>query len=154
LADIVNLAYAERCEASVEAERQLVRLAMELQQRCGPRLDLLSIRAEHVDSLPEQRSLLLEVYQRATATGDAAYRAWAAHALASHHVEAAFNPAEAERWLATAQELVAASEDEDAADDLDRLSRTLLRRRSRGLVPRRKCGRRTRAGTRRSVRPL
>lgn len=141
-ADIVNLAYFERYEASAEAARELVMLAEELQQKYGPRLELLVVRAEHVLSTPERESLLREIYWQAKARGDVPYEGWAAHSLASHYVDAAWNLPEAERWLAITQELLGESDDEYVTDDLDRLGGILRARRMRGLTPGRKGGRR------------
>ena len=144
-ADIVNLAYHERYEASVAAGEELVALMVSLRQKYGRLAALLAIHAEHVNCSSDREVLLHDTYRCARATGAAAYEAWAAQSLAWHYVNAAPALTEAERWLSVAESLSGGPTDERVLEDLAHLRGILRSRRMGPRTPKPRRGRRTRA---------
>jgi hypothetical protein len=136
-AEIVNLAYHERYDASAQAAQHLVALTVDLEAKYGLLPTLLALRADYVTSSSEREGLLHAAYEEAGRRGDSGDQAWIAYSLASHYVDAMRDDTQGSLWLSLAEERVDMVADELAADDLARLRGILNARQGRKTKTRR-----------------
>jgi hypothetical protein len=127
--EIVNAAADDDNERENKAKLKLHSVLDELETRYGALPSILATRADYVDDLHLQETLLLRAYSEAKSRSDARNMVWVASSLAALYAEELQDYGSARRWIDALRANLVLYPDDRESEELNRL-KTLVENKS------------------------